>query len=107
MPRKIAKKSVSQASIDRLIRRHKGKNAVECDCLKSCLNPKNGLYSQVQAAKALQKRGAPEAVPAMIEVALASGDKLRISCEAAGAAAGVGRTPGNTVVIHLPASVRV
>jgi len=38
------KKPVSQAAIDDLIRKHKGKNAVECDCLKSCVNPKYGRY---------------------------------------------------------------
>jgi hypothetical protein len=39
-----AKKPVSQAAIDDLIRKHKGKNAVECDCLKSCVNPKYARY---------------------------------------------------------------
>jgi hypothetical protein len=39
-----AKKPISQAAIDDLIRKHKGKNAVECDCLKSCVNPKYGRY---------------------------------------------------------------
>jgi hypothetical protein len=41
---KAAKKAISQATIDELIRKHKGKNAVECDCLKSCLNPKYSRY---------------------------------------------------------------
>jgi hypothetical protein len=41
---KAAKKPVSQSAIDELIRKHKGKNAVECDCLKSCLNPKYNRY---------------------------------------------------------------
>lgn len=39
-----SKKPISQAAIDDLIRRNKGKNAVECDCLKSCLNPKYNRY---------------------------------------------------------------
>ena len=41
---KPGKKPVSQAQIDDLIRKYKGKNAVECDCLKSCLNPKYSRY---------------------------------------------------------------
>jgi hypothetical protein len=41
---KTAKKSISQEQIDALIRKHKGRNAVECDCLKSCLNPKYNRY---------------------------------------------------------------
>lgn len=41
---KPAKKPVSQAQIDELIRKHKGKNAVECDRLKSCMNPKFSRY---------------------------------------------------------------
>jgi hypothetical protein len=41
---KKAKKEISQAAIDDLIRKHKGKHAVECDCLKSCLNPKYSRY---------------------------------------------------------------
>jgi hypothetical protein len=41
---KKAKKEISQAAIDELIRKHKGKHAVECDCLKSCLNPKYSRY---------------------------------------------------------------
>jgi hypothetical protein len=39
-----AKRAISQAAIDELIRKHKGKNAVECDCVKSCLNPKYSRY---------------------------------------------------------------
>jgi hypothetical protein len=42
--KQAAKKPVSQSAIDDLIRKHKGKNAVECDCLKSCVNPKYGRY---------------------------------------------------------------
>jgi hypothetical protein len=30
--------------IDELIRENKGKNAVECDCLKSCVNPEYSRY---------------------------------------------------------------
>jgi hypothetical protein len=41
---KPAKKPVSQSAIDDLIRKHKGKSAVECDCLKSCMNPKFSRY---------------------------------------------------------------
>jgi hypothetical protein len=41
---KPAKKPISQAQIDDLIRQHKGRNAVECDCLKSCMNPKFSRY---------------------------------------------------------------
>lgn len=41
---KKAKKEISQAAIDELIRKHKGKHAVESDCLKSCLNPKYSRY---------------------------------------------------------------
>src|SRR4051812_40919000 len=41
---KPAKKPINQAQIDELIRKHKGKNAVECDCLKSCTNPKFSRY---------------------------------------------------------------
>lgn len=41
---KAAKKPISQATIDEMIRKHKGKNAVEADCLKSCLNPKFSRY---------------------------------------------------------------
>jgi hypothetical protein len=41
---KPTKKPISQSAIDDLIRKHKGKNAVECDCLKSCLNPKYSRY---------------------------------------------------------------
>jgi hypothetical protein len=37
-----AKKPITQAAIDDLIRKHKGKNGVEC--LKSCLNPKFSRY---------------------------------------------------------------
>ena len=43
-PAKKTKKPVSQSAIDELIRKHKGKNAVECDNLKSCLNPKYHRY---------------------------------------------------------------
>lgn len=39
-----AKKPVSQSAIDELIRKHKGKHAVECDCIKSCVNPKYHRY---------------------------------------------------------------
>jgi hypothetical protein len=41
---KAVKKPISQAAIDELIRKHKGKNAVECDCLKSSLDPKYSRY---------------------------------------------------------------
>jgi hypothetical protein len=46
MPRKAkkAKKEISRAAIDELIREHKGKHAVECDCLKSCLDKKYTRY---------------------------------------------------------------
>jgi hypothetical protein len=45
MPSKrSAKKPISQVAIDELIRKHKGKNAVECDSVKSCLNPKYSRY---------------------------------------------------------------
>jgi hypothetical protein len=40
----MPKKAITQAAIDGLIRKHKGQNAVECDCLKSCLNAKYGRY---------------------------------------------------------------
>jgi hypothetical protein len=42
-----AKKPITQAVIDELIRKFKGKNAVECDCLKSSLNPKYSRYQFV------------------------------------------------------------
>lgn len=48
---KPAKKPVSQAQIDELIRKHKGKNAVECECLKSCMNPKFSRYLSVGLAE--------------------------------------------------------
>jgi hypothetical protein len=41
---KAAKKPITQATIDEMIRKFKGKNAVECDCLKSSLNPKYSRY---------------------------------------------------------------
>jgi hypothetical protein len=41
---KAAKKPITQAVIDELICKFKGKNAVECDCLKSSLNPKYSRY---------------------------------------------------------------
>jgi hypothetical protein len=41
---KKAKKEISQAAIDELIRKFKGKHAVECDCLKSCLDKKYTRY---------------------------------------------------------------
>ena len=41
---KKAKKEISQAAIDELIRKHKGKHAVEAECLKSCLNPRYSRY---------------------------------------------------------------
>jgi hypothetical protein len=41
---KKAKKEISQAAIDELIRKHKGKHAVEAECLKSCLDPKYSRY---------------------------------------------------------------
>lgn len=41
---KKAKKDINQAAIDELIRKHKGKHAVECDCLKSCLDKKYTRY---------------------------------------------------------------
>jgi hypothetical protein len=41
---KPAKKPIGQIQIDELIRKHKGKNAVECDCLKSCMNPNFSRY---------------------------------------------------------------
>jgi len=46
MPRKTkkAKKEISRTTIDELIRKYKGKHAVESDCLKSCLNPKYSRY---------------------------------------------------------------
>ena len=42
-----AKKPITQAVIDELIRKHKGKNAVECDCLKSSLSPQYSRYQFV------------------------------------------------------------
>jgi hypothetical protein len=48
---KKAKKEISQAAIDGLIRKYKGKFAVECDCLKSCLNPKYSRYLFVGLAE--------------------------------------------------------
>jgi hypothetical protein len=44
---KAAKKAISQTAIDEMIQKHKGKNAVEADCLKSCLNPKFSRYQFV------------------------------------------------------------
>lgn len=41
---KAAKKEISQAAIDELIRKYKGKHAVEADCLKSCLDKKYTRY---------------------------------------------------------------
>jgi hypothetical protein len=41
---KKAKKEISQAAIDELIRKHKGKHAVEAERLKSCLDPKYTRY---------------------------------------------------------------
>jgi hypothetical protein len=41
---KPAKKPISQEQIDGLIRKYKGKNAVESDCLKSCTDPKFNRY---------------------------------------------------------------
>jgi hypothetical protein len=41
---KKAKKEISQAATDELIRKYKGKHAVECDCLKSCLDKKCTRY---------------------------------------------------------------
>jgi hypothetical protein len=41
---KRAKKDISQAIIDELIIQYKGKHAVECDCLKSCLDKKYTRY---------------------------------------------------------------
>ena len=43
MPSKT-KKEISQAAIDDLIRKFKGKHAVECNCLKSCLDKKYTRY---------------------------------------------------------------
>jgi hypothetical protein len=48
---KKAKKEINQAAIDELIRKYKGKHAVECDCLKSCLNPKYSRYRFVGLAE--------------------------------------------------------
>ena len=42
-----AKKPITQATIDELIRKFKGKNAIECDCLKSSLSPKYSRYQFV------------------------------------------------------------
>jgi hypothetical protein len=44
---KAAKKPITQATIDELIRKFKGKNAVECDCLKSSLSTKYSRYQFV------------------------------------------------------------
>lgn len=45
--KKAAEKPISQATIDELIRKHKGKHAVEADCLKSCLDPRFSRYQFV------------------------------------------------------------
>jgi hypothetical protein len=41
---KGAKKPINRAAIDELIRKHKGKNAVEAECLKSCFDQKYSRY---------------------------------------------------------------
>jgi hypothetical protein len=41
------KKAVTQAAIDELIRKNKGKNAVERPCLKRCVHPKYSRYQFV------------------------------------------------------------
>jgi predicted secreted protein len=42
-----SKKPISQAAIDDLIRKNKGKNAVEAENLKNCMNPKYHRYQFV------------------------------------------------------------
>jgi hypothetical protein len=42
-----SKKPISQAAIEELIRKSKGKNAVEADNLKNCMNPQYHRYQFV------------------------------------------------------------